>query len=65
MNSNDQGSTWKNLVPGAINGAGAHNSSQHPGRLRFGGWRNELSNHSETSKGNICLFIIQFRTLLH
>jgi hypothetical protein len=44
MNSNDQGSSWKNLVPGVINGAGASNSSPHPGKIRFGGWRNELGN---------------------
>ena len=58
MNSNDQGSTWKNLVPGVINGEGASNSSSHPGRIRFGGWRNELGTNSETSKGEVSAFLL-------
>ena len=58
MNSNDQGSTWKNLVPGVINGAEASNSSPHPGRIRFGGWRGELANNSETSKGEVSAFLL-------
>ncbi|MEL0098081.1 MAG: LamG-like jellyroll fold domain-containing protein, partial [Opitutae bacterium] len=58
MSSLDQGSTWKDLVPGIINGSGAHDTWANPGRIRFGGWRGTLANNSETSEGEVSAFLL-------
>ncbi|MDA0343881.1 MAG: hypothetical protein O3B07_06795, partial [Verrucomicrobia bacterium] len=55
----DQGSTWKDLVPGAINGSGASDNYPNPGQIRFGGWRNL----EETSKGEVSAFLFYDRAL--
>ena len=55
----DQGSTWKDLVPGAINGNGASDAYPNPGQIRFGGWRNL----EETSKGEVSAFLFYDRAL--
>ena len=55
----DKGSTWKDLVPGAINGNGAHDNYPNPGQIRFGGWRNL----EETSKGEVSAFLFYDRAL--
>ena len=55
----DQGSTWKDLVPGAINGNGAHDAYPNPAQIRFGGWRNL----EQTSKGEVSAFLFYDRAL--
>ena len=55
----DEGSTWKDLIPGAINGNGASDKWPNPAQIRFGGWRNL----EETSKGEVSAFLFYDRAL--